>query len=258
MLQELEIQVLSDRREGLLIELGKIVIAHGYALLRQRMTHGSQGVQLTLFVRGDADQQLILEDALNSHPRVLGIEVGTPEHSPHTASAPVSSNAPPPSPSPRVPATGPSLVIDMSRVEAVLPHIAGEFPRIFPRLLNLKRELAPEACDNTLKQVGRRTGAWVYKREFALGGRLPLAEAVKRIALPALRNLVNAELHDEGLRVPNSPMCLSGNEHGPSCHFLCGYLEGVLSEAESASAVAVHEIYCRTTGSDACVFRVAG
>ena len=34
---ELEFQILSDRREGLLVELGRLVVASGFTLQRQRM-----------------------------------------------------------------------------------------------------------------------------------------------------------------------------------------------------------------------------
>lgn len=255
MAQELEIQVLSDRREGLLIDLGKLVIEHGYALLRQRMLQGSQGVQLTMIVRGPADRQLALEDALNAHPRVIGIEAGVHEGGRIEAPAVAAATAAQATPG-KVNGVARS-VPDLARVEAVLPMIASDFPRIFPRLLSLERDLDTAARDASLRQIGLRTGAWVYKRDLALGGRLPLAEAIKRLGLPALRMLVNAELHDERLRVRNSPLCQPGHGHGPTCHFFCGYLEGVLTESGTAPVVTVQEAFCRTTGADACVFEVS-
>lgn len=257
-MQEIEIEVLSNQRQGLLIDLGKVIIAHGYTLLRQRMVQVPQGVQLTLIVRGPADRQLVLEDALNAHPRVIGIETGRHQGGRIDANAAFGDDQGKASaPASMVDATDASTTVDNARVESVLPLVAREYPRIFARLQAMERDLEKDARIGTLRQVGIRTGAWVFKRDFSLGGRLPLGEALKRIAVPALRNLVDAELRDERIRVRNSPMCSSGQHHGPSCHFFCGYLEGLLLEADTAPVVTVREVYCRSTGADACVFDVS-
>lgn len=253
--QELEIQVLSDRREGLLMDLGKLVIAHGYTLLRQRMGQGSQGVQLTLIVRGPAERQLALEEAIATHPRVISIEAG--HHEGGVITGPPSAGSSRATNAPGDTVARVSASPDMKQVEAVLPMIAREYPKIFPRLLSMERELGPDVRDASLKQVGRRTGAWVFKRDFSLGGQLPLAEAIKRIALPAMKALVSAELDGDRVRVKDSPLSQRGNGHGPSCHFFCGYLEGLLGEAGSSGHPVVHESYCRSTGADACVFEIS-
>lgn len=257
-MQELEIEVLSSQRQGLLIDLGKVIISHGYALLRQRMVQAAQGVQLTLIVRGPADRQLELEDALNAHPRVIGIETG--RHQGGRIDTNSSFAGTPSSGTPEsavAEATATTMTVDSARVEAVLPMIAREYPRIFARLQAMERDLDKDSRIGTLRQAGVRTGAWVFKRDFSLGGRLPLAEALKRIVVPALRNLVDVEIRDERVRVRNSPLCQPGQNHGPTCHFFCGYLEGLLVEADTAPVINVREIYCRSTGADACVFDVS-
>ena len=73
---ELEVQVLSDRREGLLVELGRVVVANGYTLLRQRLSQDSRGTWLTMIIRGPAERQLALEEELATHSRVLSFDIG--------------------------------------------------------------------------------------------------------------------------------------------------------------------------------------
>lgn len=87
---ELEIQGLSESREGLLIDVGRSVVASGFTLQRQRLTQDVNGVLLTMVVRGPSRKQRALEAALDANARLLSFhtypfEDGTPK--PHYAAA---------------------------------------------------------------------------------------------------------------------------------------------------------------------------
>jgi len=87
---ELEIQTLSERREGLLIDLGHAVVKSGFTLQRQRFTQDANGVLLTMIVRGPAGKQRALEAALDANERIISFntstfEEGTPK--PHFAAS---------------------------------------------------------------------------------------------------------------------------------------------------------------------------
>ena len=71
---ELEIQTLSQTREGLLIDVGRIVVASGFTLQRQRMVQDPNGVLLTLVVRGPERKQRALEAALGAHERIVSFD----------------------------------------------------------------------------------------------------------------------------------------------------------------------------------------
>jgi hypothetical protein len=251
---QLEIQVVSDHREGLLIELGRVVHTNGYTVLRQRMTAGGDGKAcLTLLVRGPAERQMVLEEALATHARVRSFEAALQDGViSNTASMlePVSTGATTPTPVAPVPAAA-----DSRAVEAVLPQIAQDYPKVFPWLLELQRTVTPEAREASLHQAGRRTGVWVFKRDFAFGAKLNLHDAVRRIALPALRVLTAADMQGEQLRLPSHPLAQPGGHSG--CRFFCGYLEGLLGESVSTQTVFVREIFCRCVGADACTFEIS-
>jgi hypothetical protein len=68
---ELEIQGLSESREGLLIDVGRSVVASGFTLQRQRLTQDVNGVLLTMVVRGPERKQRALEAALDANERLL-------------------------------------------------------------------------------------------------------------------------------------------------------------------------------------------
>jgi len=104
-----------------------------------------------------------------------------------------------------------------------------------------------------LRYIGTRVGAWVYKRDFLLGGKLSMDDSIRYIALPAARQLVAAESNDKGLRVKGSLFC-NQSGHVANCHFFEGFFEGLLNEAGNLGRVRAQESHCRATGSDSCLF----
>lgn len=68
---ELEVQILAHTREGLLLEMGRLVAAHGFTLQRQRLVTDRHGALLTLIVAGAPRKQRALDGALGEHERVI-------------------------------------------------------------------------------------------------------------------------------------------------------------------------------------------
>jgi hypothetical protein len=245
---ELEVRVVSERRDGLLVELGRVISEHGHVLVRQRLAPDERGACLTLVLRGPDERQLALEGALGTHPRVISFEcMRLPQGSPSATMTRA--------PSPRLESLSLAAGADAARVERMLPSLAKDYPRIFPWLINLEYAVAAEARDASLHLAGRRTGAWVFKRDFALGARLTLHDAIKRIALPALRVLVSTEQQGHQLHVRGCPLCQPGSLSGG--RFFCGFIEGVLAESVDAQVVSVHESSCHSQGAPVCVFDIS-
>ncbi|RDS81174.1 hypothetical protein DWU98_11575 [Dyella monticola] len=103
---ELEVQALSLSREGLLIDIGRVVVANGFNLVRQRLADDANGVLLSMVVRGPERKQRTLETALDAHERIISFEVSPFEAGvsrPHfAASRTVASGYVPPPPAPIV------------------------------------------------------------------------------------------------------------------------------------------------------------
>lgn len=72
---ELEIQALSERREGLLIEVGRLVLASGFTLQRQRLVQDPHGILLTMVVRGPPRKRRALAAALDAYERIISFEL---------------------------------------------------------------------------------------------------------------------------------------------------------------------------------------
>lgn len=251
---DIEFHIYSDRREGLLLELGRIVMSSGFQLLRPRVNSSDGGVLLTLAVRGPRKNLLALQDRLSSHPQVRRFKSQAIEPMARATLAGADAAA--------APATGGQDVAegkaDRQRVEAVLGRLARFYPTIFDEVRALERDLPQNVRAVSTHHAGKRLGAWVFKRDYALGARLGLSMAIKQIALPALRELIpGSELVDGQLRVKDSPLCGTQWHRSASCHFLRGYLEGLLDEPGHLGSLRVTELCCRNVGADACVFAVS-
>lgn len=71
---ELEIQTLSETREGLLIEVGRLVMSSGFTLQRQRLVQDHHGVLLTMVVRGPWLKRRALEASLDANERIISFK----------------------------------------------------------------------------------------------------------------------------------------------------------------------------------------
>ncbi|GLQ45007.1 hypothetical protein GCM10007862_00580 [Dyella lipolytica] len=251
---ELEVKILSDRREGLLVELGRLVVASGFTLQRQRVYQDSHGAWLVMITRGSPEARLALEEQLATHNRVLSFEASLVEEGGATFAAA------PPASTPRAPFPASSISTnhaapDVRRVESMLPQMARDYPKIFPWLLAMEHEVAAEAREASLLLAGRRTGLWVFKRDYEIGGKLGLPDTIKRIALPAMRTLVTVDQRDRQLFIQNSPLCSPGGRSG--CKFFSGYLEGMLGASMAPQTVFVRNLHCRSSGVGDCALEIS-
>ncbi|MGH8158579.1 MAG: hypothetical protein ACREPQ_10715 [Rhodanobacter sp.] len=313
---ELEIQTLSETREGLLIEVGRLVMASGFTLQRQRLVQDPHGVLMTMVVRGPWLKKRVLEAGLDANERIISFktakfEEGAPK--PHFAAsrpvvrqavvavaasaiqaeqrlAPVAvadvgampepivaplvpaepepqqepefifivPRAPPPTPAPVDTTPFVELIPegpDLQAVEKVLPKLMYDYPQIFPRLLALDDTVSVAARESSLLLAGQRMGAWVSGRDGVAATGLGLHEAIERIAVPALRALVEVEQEGEQLHIRNSPLCVEG-EHS-RCQFFSGYLDGLLGPVVAPRSLSIFPVCCRSYGADECVLALS-
>lgn len=258
---EIELKIVSDHRDGLLIALGEVLVANRFLLLRHRRMNTDMGVLMSLVVQGPEANLLTLEEQLGTHWMVKSLEAGPYDPNataPLTPPAPVAGVPLPSTPAPpaqtQVGSNGSSSGADKKRIEALLPQVARDYPQIFGAVMGLERNMEPSQREASMRYVGARVGAWVYKRDFALGARLPLSDSIKHIALPAMRQLLPTELEGETLSTGSSPFCAAERSTAPQCHFLRGFLEGSLNECGYLGMVRVSEVACRANGSDSCKF----
>ncbi len=107
---ELELQALALSRDGLLIEVGRLITENGFTLRRQRLAQDPHGVLLTMVVHGPPRQQRKLDAALDAYERIISFQLSPfvegASRAHFAASRPVEPRpaAPPPPPSISAPA----------------------------------------------------------------------------------------------------------------------------------------------------------
>lgn len=308
---ELEIQGLSAARDGLLIEVGRLVMACGFTLQRQRLVQDPHGILLTMIVRGPPRGRKSLQAALDSYERFISVRMfpwveGEP--TPHfAASLPRTAYVPPPlpaAPAPELPATPAArasaearttaaavpartpplppepefdfiqptprppaptsvpvvavpfvelvpLAPDEPAVEKLLRALDLDYPNIGPQMLALQQSVPEAARASSLALAGRRTGGWVFQREYSPDDRLALSEAIERIGVPALRALVEVDQQGNQLHIHDSLLCGTDGQSG--CGFLAGFLEGLLEPVIAPATLSIFPVCCRSYGAEACV-----
>lgn len=107
----LEFQILSERREGLLIEVGRVVVANDFTLQRQRLIQDPHGTLLTIVVHGPPRKKRALEAAMEACDRIISSEMAPfvegeqRAHFAATRTQPTYAPAPMPEPAAKVPLT---------------------------------------------------------------------------------------------------------------------------------------------------------
>lgn len=95
---ELEVQVLSERREGLIVDIGRSLTDLRFTLLRHRLVQAPNGALLTMILRGPPRRRNALEAALEDHARVISyviLEAADGDMHPHFAAPPPPVKLPP-------------------------------------------------------------------------------------------------------------------------------------------------------------------
>jgi predicted hydrocarbon binding protein len=98
-------------------------------------------------------------------------------------------------------------------------------------------------------------GAWLHRRDYPAEVGLNLGDAIRRIAVPALRQLAEIEQRGVHVHIFNSPLCAPGGRSG--CRFYGGYLEGLLGAAVTGKKTRARHLSCRSDGAAHCSLEIA-
>lgn len=190
----------------------------------------------------------------------VGTVAEAPSPEPFEDFIPIQPRTPPPDPRPAGPAPEPfvevaALEADVPAVEQALAALEHDYPRIVPRLLVLDRAVAAGARESSLQLAGRRVGAWLFAREYALDTGLDLDAALAAIGVPALHAFAEIELQGRQLHIRHSPLCAEDGRSG--CGFFGGLLEGLLGPAVAPAGLSIFPVCCRSCGAGECVLAVS-
>jgi predicted hydrocarbon binding protein len=218
------ISIVMSRRPGLLAQVVSALVREDCKLLRQAVSNaGDPSLQrFTITVEGP-------ETAVHNLPLLLR-SFGSVEQA-----------------APGAPA---AEAVDL---EAAVRDIVAAFPDVAERVRVLARSLPAASRAETLSSIGERLGRREYQRGYALGSPLKLEPALRRMVLPAVRQLAKAELEGAAIRLPACPFCAATRTAaGPGCEFLVGFARGLLHSAAATAGTEVREARCRAAGDPFC------
>lgn len=237
---EIGLKIHASYGDGLATAVSDVVLANDFLLRQFRRTRTEEGLVALLVAKGPRAMLLRLKEQLASLPQVDRLEA-TDAHA--QASVPAESE--------RQPAASHGVVfatevseddIDRELAETALTRIAREYPRVVGPLLALERDLPQDRRKATLRHVGKRTGAWAYKRDYALGGRNPLDATISYVVLPALKQLTPVTQVGRMLVTDKAPFGVRDASASAALRmFLCGYLEGMFECMGHLGAIRVVE-----------------
>jgi predicted hydrocarbon binding protein len=220
------ISIVVRKRPGLLAQVVSALVREDCKLLRQAVSPADDPSlqRFTVTIEGP-------EAAVNDLPRLLR-PFGNVEQ----------------------PAGGaqPAAAPQPAEVEAAAHDIVAAFPDVAERVRALARSLPPAARAATLSALGERLGRREYQRGYALGSPLKLDLALRRMVLPAVRQLAKADLEGSALRLSACPFCTALRSEGRGCDFLVGFARGLLHAAPATADTAVRETRCRAAGDPYC------
>jgi hypothetical protein len=142
------------------------------------------------------------------------------------------------------------------------PGLEQAFPAVSAVVREFAPDLDPEQRGRALHALGRQLGRRRYRSHFAEGSPLPLALALQRIVIPALRAVAPVESQgDSVVSFPSCPLCDPRPGSPSSCSFFAGMIQGLLEDAPATRGAVVVVQSCRAGGQNSaaceCVVRPA-
>lgn len=220
------LSIVVERRPGLLAQIVSALGREGCRLLRQSVSPAEHPARQRFTITVDGP-----EAALHNLPRVLS-SFGSVE---------ARESGGPAGEEPR------STDVDRSAQE-----IVAAFPDVAERVRMLALSLPAASRAETLAALGERLGRREYARSYALGSPLKLEAALRRMVLPALRQLARADLEGLALRLASCPFCDDAGTGRSGCDFLVGFARGLLRAAPATAGAGVRQGRCRSAGAPLC------
>lgn len=136
-----------------------------------------------------------------------------------------------------------------------LQGIVDAYPDIVSPVMGLEQSLTTANRDSVLTMLGQRAGAEVFERRYAsMSVPASVSQALELVVVPAVSPFAIADARGGTLDVLACPFCRNVPSSSPRCHFLAGFVQGLLNSVPGLAQVEVAETLCRGKGDDTCSF----
>jgi predicted hydrocarbon binding protein/predicted regulator of Ras-like GTPase activity (Roadblock/LC7/MglB family) len=140
-------------------------------------------------------------------------------------------------------------------VHQVSEDIVDAYPDIVGPILDFEHDLSAGARDSVLTEVGQRVAKTVFQRRYAsVSVSASVPQALSLVVVPAVSPFAIANAQGNRLDVLVCPFCRNLPSPVARCHFLAGFVQGLLNSIPGIDDVEVSETLCRAKGDDTCSF----
>lgn len=139
---------------------------------------------------------------------------------------------------------------------ALLKAMTAQFPDIAGLVRAYGASLSSELRDQALFNAGKRTGAFIYARDWSFGHPLRMPLALRRALLPALEKMIEVRGTDTEITLLDPRFCGTGAEVH-CCEFLSGFMQGFLGASPATKNAKVQKSGCAATGALHCRYSIS-
>ncbi len=140
-------------------------------------------------------------------------------------------------------------------VPQALDGIIEAYPNIVGPILELEHDLPAADRDSVLTAAGRRAAEMVFQRRYAsVSVPASIRQALELVVVSAVSPFAIANAQGDRLDVLVCPFCRNLPSTVARCHFLAGFVQGLLNSVPGLDHVEVAETLCRAKGDDTCTF----
>jgi len=133
--------------------------------------------------------------------------------------------------------------------------VLGAYPDVVNPVLEFERGLPDEQRLPMLRALGHRVGFNLFQRRYSSMRISPsIPKGLELVVVPAVSPFAIANAQGSRMDVLVCPFCRNVSSPSAHCHFLAGFVEGLLNSVPGLGEVAVMETLCRGKGDDTCSF----
>jgi hypothetical protein len=133
----------------------------------------------------------------------------------------------------------------------LLKALATRFTQAAALVQAYAASLASDKREQGLFEAGRKTGAFVYARDWSLGHPLKMPQALRRALVPALEKMCTVEASDTEVTLLDPRFSSTGGLIH-CCEFVSGFMQGFLAASPATKAVRVQRAGCAATRAQHC------
>lgn len=137
-----------------------------------------------------------------------------------------------------------------------LPYLLLDaYPDVVGPVIDYEATLPEGERARSLVTLGHRVGAMLFQRRYS-SLRVPASvkQALELVVIPAVSPFAIANTHGSTLDVLLCPFCRNVSSPTARCHFLSGFVEGLINSVSGLEDVRVAETLCRGKGDNTCSF----